>query len=373
MSKLLILNSLEVRQFRVFRHLRVERLGRVNLIVGKNGVGKTALLEALRLYVSQVSPELPWELLYVRDEGFNPRYIDRDREDDFIWNIRYLFHGRGDIREVPASIQIGPINSSGDKLSIEIKWSPRRKNDKASIAVPDEGEKIVAGGQFPYLCIQRGVEGKEVERVYNLSEAFMRFGKPWIPETKTGSYIFISAGGLNAGQISQLWDNIALTNLEADILAALQIIAPEIERLNLIGSPERDKERIPIVKVAGLNTPIPLRSLGEGMARMFGIALALVNSKDGMLLIDEVESGLHYSVQPDLWRLIFQIAHRLDIQVFATTHSWDCVEAFQQAAQENEASEGVLINLRRKKDDILAAILDERKLGIATREQIEVR
>jgi len=109
------------------------------------------------------------------------------------------------------------------------------------------------------------------------------------------------------------------------------------------------------------------------MQRMFGIALALVNAKDGMLLIDEFENGLHYSVQPDLWRLIFQVARRLNVQVFATTQSWDCVEAFQKAAQEDTQNEGVLIRLESKKGKIVATLFDERQLGIATREQIEVR
>lgn len=79
--------------------------------------------------------------------------------------------------------------------------------------------------------------------------------------------------------------------------------------------------------------PLPLYSLGDGMYRALGIALALANARNGILLIDEFENGLYYTVQPDIWQLIFQVARRLNIQVFATTHSWDCIEAFQQAMQ----------------------------------------
>src|SRR5262249_57748030 len=111
----------------------------------------------------------------------------------------------------------------------------------------------------------------------------------------------------------------------------------------------------------------------EGMDRLLGIALALVNAKDGILLIDEIESGLHYSVQPDVWRLVFATVQRLNVQVFATTHSWDCIAAFQQAAEENKDEEGLLIRLENKKGKIVATEFDERRLGIATREEIEVR
>ncbi len=125
--------------------------------------------------------------------------------------------------------------------------------------------------------------------------------------------------------------------------------------------------------------PVPVEFLGiyiEGMNRLFGITLALVNARDGFVLVDEVESGLHYSVQPDMWRLVLRVSHGLSIQVFATTHSWDCVEAFQRAAGENKEEEGVLVSLRRKDsqpDQISAVLFDEPKLAVATRENIEVR
>jgi len=175
-------------------------------------------------------------------------------------------------------------------------------------------------------------------------------------------------------EVGQLWDSISLTDLEQDVLESLRIIAPEVERLNLINNPysPRTRERIPIAKIGSIPEPIPLRSLGEGMNRLFGTTLALVNSKNRMLLLDEVESGLHYSVQPDVWRLIFKTAHRLNVQVFATTHSMDCIEAFQHAAEENE-EEGVLIRLENESGLIVATEFDERRLGIATREEIEVR
>src|SRR5207245_792380 len=79
-----------------------------------------------------------------------------------------------------------------------------------------------------------------------------------------------------------------------------------------------------------------------------GIARALINAMDGFLLIEEAENGLHYSIQPDVWRLIFRVASRMNVQVLATTHSWDCIEAFQTAASEAGPEVGMLIRLRQK-------------------------
>jgi predicted ATPase len=172
-------------------------------------------------------------------------------------------------------------------------------------------------------------------------------------------------------EIGKLWDNITQTDLEKDVLKSLQIIAPRLEGVSLVSQDAR-RERVPIVRLAGVDQPPPLRSLGDGMNRLFGIALALVNAKDGMLLIDEVENGLHYSVQPDVWKLIFETARNLNVQVFATTHSWDCIEAFQKAAQESP-EDGMLIRLAERQGNIISDVFSEKELGIATKRQIELR
>ena len=92
----------------------------------------------------------------------------------------------------------------------------------------------------------------------------------------------------------------------------------------------------------------------------------------GILLIDEFENGLHYSVQLDTWRMIFKLATELDVQVFATSHSWDAVESFQKAADET-TEEGVLLRLVRKGEKIFPVAFDEDELEIIARDRIEVR
>jgi len=125
--------------------------------------------------------------------------------------------------------------------------------------------------------------------------------------------------------------------------------------------------------VKDIDEPLPLGSLGNGMLRVLSIALALANAKDGMVLIDEVENGIHYTVQHELWNLIFRLARQLNIQVFATTHNWDCIEAFQKAAEEDKQEEGMLIRLSLKKNEVGATLFSEEELHVATREGIEVR
>jgi hypothetical protein len=173
--------------------------------------------------------------------------------------------------------------------------------------------------------------------------------------------------------LGPLWDKIALSDLEKDIVEALRIINPEISAVSMVGGESPKQSRMAIVRTNERNRPVPLRSFGDGVIRVFAIALSLVNAEDGFLLIDEVENGIHHTVQTDVWRVVFRLAQRLNIQVFATSHSWDSIEAFQRAAAETP-EEGVLVRLTRKKDgDIVPTTFKKDDLAIITRDRIEVR
>src|SRR6266516_4574424 len=360
----LILNSLEIRRFRAFEHLQIERLGRVNLIVGKNNVGKTCLLEALQLFARRGSPELIWEILGARNESWVSRPSRLANVEELFPFLKYIFYGRKDVRTYPEPIQIGPISSLDEMLSVSVGWHTSQVDDeghrKLQLIQPDEIDTV--DNSILRFTIQFG---KQPSVYYPI------IFDPTLPrkvEIKEINCIATMANGLARRKIGALWDSISLTDLESDVLDALRIIAPGVERLSLIEGPTplREQDRLPIVKIIGMDEPLPLRSLGDGMQRLFGIALALVNARNGLLLVDEIENGLHYSAQLDVWRLINRLASRLNVQVFATTHSWDCIESFQEASQEDTQNEGVLVRLENKKGKIVATLFDEKELGIAT-------
>ncbi len=379
----LLLNSLEIRNFRGFHHLQIERLGRVNLIVGKNNIGKSSLLEALRLYTQRFSPTLVWEILRARDESryssgvldeskylLTSRSLDRPENlESQLLALKYLFYGRKTIRTHVELIQIGPLNSQDETLSISIGWYAEEVDEQGRLKrrLLEPEEYSVVDNPLPRFTIQMGKQSK-----IDYPLTFSRLIRPELEEINS---FFVGANGLSGNQAGNLWDQTTLRSKDVDVLTSLRIIAPGVEGYSFVGDTESRTGlgRVPIVRIKDIDEPLPLRSLGDGMQRILGIALALVNTTDGILLIDEIENGIHYSVQPELWQLIFQLARRLNVQVFATTHSWDCIEGFQKAAQEDKQEEGMLIRLSLKKGEIGATLFDEEELGIATREQIEVR
>jgi len=384
----LILNSLEIRNFRGFQHLKIERLGRVNLIVGKNNIGKSSLLEALQLYARRGVPDVIWNILSARDENRQSSSSQTVSIEDLLSSLKYLFYGRKEILKKQLDpILIAPIDPPGYSLTITIGWYVSRVdaegNRKTQLLEPEEYDLV--DNPTPRFTVQMDNQQKIS---YPLRLDALAPSRLLESELNEIDSVFVSANGLDRvkEQDAILWDGVALTSLEDEVLHALRIIAPGVEGLNFLGDIQsvrlrmrrdipssRSRVPIPTIKIADIDEPLPLRSLGDGMQRMLGIALALANARNGMLLVDEIENGIHYSAQKELWQLIFQLAHRLNVQVFATTHSWDCIEGFQKTAQENEPEDSMLIRLSLKKDEIVATLFDQEELAVATREQIEVR
>lgn len=385
-SKGLFLDSLEIKGFRAFEHLSIEKLGRVNLIVGKNSVGKTCLLEAIRLYAERGSPQSLWQILIERDEEYDrrERFVssrlppENNAFDVPFVQIHNLFHGRNENYILGGSIKIGPVQREQDTLTVESGLLVEEREE-----IGGKTLRLFNQLQQPPLFDDTSADavpgvsvhfGSEPEQIYSLLRE--RFVRPRL-DTRLNlaklRTIYVGVSGLLSLQIDQYWDHIKLRDTKRKVLEALQIISPEIEDIDIFGNPERTRERISKVKLSSSPEPVPLRSMGDGLNRVFSLMVALVNASNGLLIVDEVESGLHFSVQKSLWRLIFELAEQLNVQVFATTHSWDCIKAFQEAALESENEDGMLIRLQRRNGEITPVIFDEHDLSIVTREQIEVR
>jgi hypothetical protein len=381
------LPSLEIRNFRAFDHLKIESLGRVNLITGRNSVGKTSVLEAAYLYARGGAALPLHELLRSRDEFAASAALELQDEG---WSgasereptihpltIKHLFHGRNDFDDFPDPICIGPVGESEEALHVGARWyqvskarDPQGFETTRFMALsPDDLKSSI--GAIPHLSVKMGQGPEAYYSIVQLSDRgsyALRMGS--LARDKYA--LFVKANGLDSNLIALLWNNIQLRPQEDHVRSALQFVAPGVERVSIRIDPEMPGP-IPIVAVKGCNQPFPLRTMGDGMFRLFGMVLALVNAQNGFLLLDEIENGLHYSIQPDVWRMIFRVAGSLNVQVFATTHSWDCIEAFQQAAAEAAEDDGMLVRLEELRGKIVATSFDRNDLAVITRDYLEVR
>jgi len=345
-----MLRDLTIQNYRCFQAFRIDDLGRVNLIVGGNNTGKTSLLEAIYLYVTQNHPSSFVSLLENRGEisiqdssPVNPKY-----------QIYDLFYGHPIITPHRPII----INSLQDR-SRAVTISMVRDFLPYKI-------RFVAGAK-PVWELDVFESGAVKLSSYNTSNMFdlERYAL-------TANCILIPTDNLSAINLNKWWDAITLTPKEEQVVKALQIIEPKAERINFTSSDTANKKIL--LKLRGASHPIPLSSMGDGMRRLLMLAMATVTVEKGVLLIDEIDTGLHYQTQTDMWRLILETAQELNVQVFATTHSWDCICAFQEALEQLEDnSVGKLFRLSRRDDTIKPVAYTADELNIAIPHSIEVR
>ncbi len=373
----LSLTDVEILRFRAIKHVRLEGLGMVTLITGRNNTGKSSVLEALRLLSSYAAPSVINSILRFREEDSGEMEDSaRPIDADGLFQASSLFLGFP-----PFSPKIEPIEITGKngqssiRLQIGAGWfSDLREPDGSRRLVPQEQELFGESETTPAMVIE-GSSGRRIMPLELLRRSSYRnrLIRSELIDEPSFPCMFVSPyGGERTATLGALWDKIALSDREKDVVEALQIIDPEISAVSMVGGESTRQIRTAIVRASDKVRPVPLRSYGDGLNRLFGIVLSLVNAKDGLLLIDEFENGMHHSIQTDTWRAVFKLSRKLGIQVVATSHSWDAIEAFQKAASEN-VEEAVLIRLSRKGEDIIPTTFRKDELSIATRDGIEVR
>ena len=381
------LPDLSIQGFRGIDNLIISRLGQVTLIAGKNSVGKTTVLEAVQVYASRGHFPVLYDLLMGREEVFSA--TDEDGEDVREPNWAALFHGR--TASGIACISVGSANV-GEPLTIEatVTQSDSLSDQQSSFMERFYPDALTNDSLY---TLKQKFQGKEswIPVVFRPDDSgavgsIIHYPSRYLPrrfrrrvpgeEPPPGIKCqFLGPGLLSNNDIARFWDSVALTDDESRATRVLSLIfGDDAERVAVIGDETirgRYGRRV-VVKLRSHDRPVPLKSLGDGALRLFGAALAIANSRGGFLLIDEAENGIHYSVHRNYWRMVLQGARDNNVQVLATTHSWDCIRGFAQAAVEEEA-EGVLVRLERNGERLRAVEYSEEALHVAAEQGIEVR
>lgn len=371
-----MLRDLRISGFRGFREFAMSGLGRVNLLVGTNNCGKTSVLEAISLLSVPGAATALWQIQSRRGEFVEQ--VEKQLEVAQLIYGRKLAAGRGfhitglgphGYQTMSASLiasdaalaEVGDESEDEDvatapalrePLMLCLEWRDGPTLDAVNAPVPTVRLLIARHG---------GVSERRMLLVRDASGADSR--KP---------VSFITTEGLSRETVVSMFERIVLTPDETTVLHALRTIEPGIERIASIGTQVRRSTRGVrgglAMMVAGQR--IPVGSMGDGIWRLLGITLAMVQARGGVLLVDEIDTGLHYSVLVDMWRLVLETARSLDVQVFATTHSRDCYEALA-AVTEPGRTEISLQRIERGKVEAIA--FTELEIRQAADRGLEVR
>ena len=372
-----MLTSLTVKNFRNLRSVTLEQLGRLTLIGGKNGVGKTALLEALWMLSGPDLPELSGRINALR--GFpllSPDTVFHDIFRHYDIQKRISISANGDWGNLPRKLEIylrrrqhiDPIPSNVlEGYGIELMTRPQ-----------DQGEYEIV---FDYHHSNRK---KYVSRAWWVSEQLTVGPVPGpinegvrqerqSVDDRTSSTFIAAVHREDIQSVADKLGKVQLSGDESKILSLINPMEPALKGLTTITI-----RNTPVIHayIDGIRRPMPVQLLGEGLNRMLGLALSMNEASGGLILIDEIENGLHYRVQEEVFSTLLDLAEELDVQIFATTHSGECIRAAHRAlANHDRPNEGdfVFHRLDRIDGEIEVASYDNEMLETAEKFNMETR
>lgn len=278
------IREIKIKNYKLFKDFEAKGFGRVNLIGGKNNVGKTAFMEACYL---------------------GKKMLPEKNASSY------------KIKELNAALTIVafhryPLDYMLDKkISIHI-------NSNTTIKI----------NNIKYIDPYEGYTFRHVEN-YILNNT---------------SYIS-SIDSFNKQLVNNIFE-IKLLNREDELNEILSIVF-NIEKIDVIRN---------TVMYKNGNKYSMLQELGDGVKHFLNIILALYLNKDNVLYLDEIENGIHYTNLDKLWEIILTISKEQNVQVFATTHSKECIESYARVAKKLEDEEVTFLSLYKNREEELKSI-----------------
>jgi predicted ATPase len=356
--------SLHIQNFRCFRDLRIEPLGRVNLVAGKNGVGKTTLLEAIFLLSGPGRPELRFSIRGGR--GLEQVVFRSDSLPADLWeDIFRDFDTRQKIRL--------EATSSGSPVRLTISVSHSDQVEQLQLPLDSTTSDVASTNNHRREHIEyvyaRGME--TFTATAQLVDGKLEMPPEFVPDLPT-VIIKFARRPLKAEEIAGRFSRADERKLTPTILMALQEIEPRLEGISLHYEPPKQPMLLGDI---GKSKKVPLNLLGDGLGLLLFMLLTMVDAADGGVLFDEIENGFHFSVMSRVWKALNQFSDELNVQIFATTHSDECIQAAKEAFEED----GALSDFRYHRLDLLengdieAVTFDEEAIQGAMQFNMEVR
>jgi len=376
-----MISSIHIKGYRAFDNFEMSGLGRINLLVGTNNSGKTSVLESIYLLSSQGDPGALGQLLRRRGERLPATVVPGAegaiRRSSVELDISHLF--RGHELQPGATVRIASQNQQPARW-IEFQMAELSPKDQPEFFPPSDDDigpasrvaLVVHGFPRPTPSIipltrNGGLQPDAIDTFQRRRQRLLTDQPP--------AY-FITTESLTGDELVGMWNKISLTPTEGMVLRALQFLDSDIERIaaQATASPGYGTQIRGgfIIKRRGWEQPVPIGSMGDGMWRMLAMAIAISHCRGGVLLIDEIDTGLHYSVMSKMWHLIYNTARELDVQVFATTHSHDCVYSLAQVCMNGESDRGVTVQ-RIEPGRNRSVPYDQDEIKMAALRDIEVR
>lgn len=308
-----MLKKIRVQNFRCFENFFINDLTRINLIAGKNSVGKTALLEAIFLLAGAGNISLTITLSTFR--GLNEFRGDFSSITDLLWTP--LFNNFNMLNNI---VITGEAANNKGEYSVDLVV---KSADSQKIYLENKVSESADFGKKLFLRY-KNLDNKISEYEMGFINGELRI-RP-VPSTPPFPGYFYSTRSYNPEEDSSLFGNLVKTKKSFNLVEVLKSVDERLVNLTTIQS-----GGVPtIYGDIGLEQLLPISLMGDGIGRLNSILLRIANSTNGVVLIDEIENGFHYSILKDVWKAIGEAAKIFNTQIFITSHSY---EAIKQASQ----------------------------------------
>jgi len=342
------IKNIEIKNFKCFENFKAEGFGRVNLIGGKNNVGKTAFMEALELHIVSMDA---FSLAFSLYNLVRRRQLSNRRERYFELDFMYKDSSTMQLNINTKKIIVeyydelpDYIEDISDEQNLHLKYEPSMK------LIVNNSEKVFSVNRIidrPMMTRRPSDLKKEIK------------------------VNFISSTTTEEREIAILYGKLIDLNKENFLDASLKLFDK-----NIIALKQKATERDVVLKLLLENQELPvlLSSLGEGINRYIAILCAIWASKDGFLFIDEIENGIHHSNYDKLWEIILKVSEDANCQLFISTHSLECMKSFNNAQKKLEDKDTYYFEMARniKTDKIFMTQIDSEQLeyGLSHNERI---
>lgn len=358
-----VLRSIHIQNFRCFTRLDINSLARVNVVAGKNSVGKTAALEAIFLLIGAENLELILRISQFRGIGELKGEIGSVLE--LLWAP--LFYQL----QVDRKIKISAGLNRGGEQKVEL----------ALVSAPSQ--TLTFGNDSEQSTLRSGLSANQIlEQTFtdsrnNLTKFEMRVidGQLKIQPVPSNppfpGYLLSARRSPSQEEVANLFGRLVKSKRvqNLDLVSILKLVEPRLLQLDVIPSAGSSM----IYGDIGLDQMLPISLMGDGMERVIGIVLRIANASGGIVLIDEVENGIHHSILSNFWQVIGRAARDFDTQVIATTHSYECIRKAHQAFSQSDNYDFLLHRLDRIDNRVESVTYDQEALEAAIKAEFEVR
>ncbi len=309
-----MIKSIVIENFRCFNELKINNCRRINIIVGENGTGKTALLEAIFLALGH-SPELILRLRQQRGLSASLSGAIAGIEEA-IW--KDFFFSRDWAKE--ASIRLTGDGPEARSLTL------RRGSMQQAIPLDSEKSKDELATS-PICMVWRDAVGKDHTSYPKITSKGLEFEAR--AEDLPDFFMFPANQHVGASETAQRFSSLSRKGKIGDFINIWTKEFPWIENLSI----EMEGGAAAIyASVRGQKEKIPLANISGAINRFVAVLLAMSSRENAVVLVDEIENGTYYKHQAAMWRALLSIARTYGTQLFLTTHSEEWLRSLIESA-----------------------------------------